>query len=74
MRDTPRGIVEELREGAAVDAREIGVAKEELPAWEAADYIGRLTTALERIAGGEAAPEAIARTALDPLKWLLEPR
>lgn len=71
MRDTPRGIVEELREGAAADAAEMRLAKEQMPGWEAADYIDHLTEALSRIAEGEPSPEGIAKDALDPVKWML---
>ncbi len=71
MRDTPQGIVEELRYAAEADARDIGVAVEDLLASSAADYIEHLSAALQRVADGESEPEAIARDALDPVKWML---
>lgn len=70
MRDTPEGIIEELREAARFEAHDLEVGKEELTAWEAADYIERLTKALERIRNGEADPVTIAREALDIRLWV----
>jgi hypothetical protein len=71
MRDTPEGIIEELRFIAMTDAVGLeGIAKEDLAAWEAADYIERLSKALERIRGGEAEPAKIAREALDVGLWM----
>lgn len=69
MRDTPRGIVEELRRAAGLEAVEIGVKVEDLTASEAADYIEHLDRALRRIEAGEADAREIARYALDPILW-----
>jgi hypothetical protein len=71
MRDTPEGIIEELRFIAMTDAVGLeGIEKEDLTAWEAADYIERLSKALERIRSGEADPARIAREALDVRLWM----
>lgn len=71
MRDTPRGIVEELRAAAQMDAVVIGVEVAEIPGSEAADYIEYLRAALARIEAGEPDPVGIARAALDPMRWML---
>ena len=71
MRDTPRGIVEELRELAAEEAGEIGQDVGAMTAGQAADYIEHLEAALERIRAGDPDPVGVARRALDPLAWLL---
>lgn len=74
MRDTPAGIVEELRFWAKRDALEFDVDPVDTTTGGAADYIERLTAALERIRSGASDPEAVAREALDPSKWVrLEP-
>jgi hypothetical protein len=70
MRDTPEGIIEELRESAHLDAFDLELEKEELNAWEAADYIEYLTAALVRIRAGEADPVMIATEALDVRLWI----
>lgn len=70
MRDTPKGIVEELRFSAQLDAEELGDVVENMPQTEAADYIEHLSAALERIAQGEADPVHIAVDALDTVKWM----
>lgn len=71
MRDTPEGIVEELRTSAKVEALELGVPKEELTAWEAAEHIDHLRGQLQRIAEGEEPAKAIAAEALDAKLWML---
>lgn len=73
MRDTPKGIVEELREAARLDAVELAVPKEELTDWAAADHIDHLRSHLQRIAEGEENPKQIAAEALDPVLWMLTP-
>lgn len=72
MRDTPEGIVEELRDTARVQAVELGVSKEGLTEWEAAEHIDHLRTQLQRIADGEAPAQQIAAEALDPRLWMLD--
>jgi hypothetical protein len=74
MRDTPAGIVEELREIARFEGFELETDATEMTAWDAADYIERLTKALERIKAGEANPVGIAREALDVHDWVLGTR
>lgn len=71
MRDTPEGIVEELRETAEMQAVELGVPKENLTEWEAADHIDHLRTQLGRIAAGEEPAKVIAAEALDVKLWVL---
>jgi hypothetical protein len=71
MRDTPEGIVEELRDGARVEALELGVPAEELTASQAADHIEHLRGHLQRIAAGEDEPARIAAEALDVKLWVL---
>lgn len=73
MRDTPRGIVEELRRAARCEALDLGVKVEDITASEAADYIEHLQRALGRIEAGEPDPESIARRALDPTLWVVRP-
>lgn len=70
MRETPRGIVEELREAARLDAIELGVDHREMTGWEAADHIDHLRGHLQRIADGEGSATEIAAEALDPLLWM----
>lgn len=71
MRDTPRGIVEELREIAAEEAGELGQDVAAMTSGQAADYIEHLEGALQRIRDGAPDPVGIARQALDPLGWIL---
>lgn len=71
MRDTPEGIVEELRDTARANAAELGVPKEGLTEWEAADHIDHLRGELRRIAEGEGSAREIAAEALDPKLWML---
>ena len=71
MRDTPEGIVEELRDTARVQAFELDVPKESLTEWEAADHIEHLRAHLGRIAAGEGPAQEIAAEALDTRLWLL---
>lgn len=71
MRDTPEGIVEELRDAAELQALELGVAKESLTGWEAADHIDHLRAQLGRIADGEEPAKEIAAEALDVKLWIL---
>jgi hypothetical protein len=71
MRDTPEGIVEELRDSAAVQALELDVPKESFTEWEAAEHIVHLRTQLQRIADGEEPAHEIAAEALDPMLWTL---
>lgn len=71
MRDTPEGIVEELRQAARLEAVELDVAKEDLTAWEAADHIDHLRGHLQRIADGEPEPARVAAEALDARLWIL---
>lgn len=73
MRDTPRGIVEELRAAAQLDADELCVDLAELTQTQAADYIERLEAALRSIQAGATNPAEIARDALDPIKWMIRP-
>lgn len=70
MRDTPAGLIEELREAAHLDAIELGVDRAEMPAHQAADYIEHLRRALGRIEAGAPDPAAVAREALDVGRWL----
>lgn len=69
MRDTPEGIVEELRLAARLEAVELGVEPSEMTASEAADHIEYLRAFLQRIAAGEAPAPAVAAEALDALLW-----
>ncbi|MDB5448313.1 MAG: hypothetical protein JWQ97_3630 [Phenylobacterium sp.] len=71
MRDTPEGIVEELRDSALVQALELDVPKESLTEWEAAEHIVHLRGQLQRIAEGETPAREIAAEALDPTLWAL---
>lgn len=71
MRDTPEGIIEELREIARIKARELGVAAETLTEWEAADLVQHLSEHLRRISTGEMPAREIAAEALDVRLWLL---
>ncbi len=71
MRDTPEGIVEELREAARLEAIELGVSEADLPGWQGADHIEHLRGQLKRIAEGEPEPVQIAAEALDPMLWVL---
>lgn len=71
MRDTPTGIIEELREAARVLAAEIGVPMQDAAGWEAADYIEHLRAALARIKAGEEPASLIAEQALDAMAWML---
>lgn len=71
MRDTPEGIVEELRSAAREDAGELGVPTESLVQWEAAEHIDHLRRHLQRIADGEADAAQVAAEALDPKLWIL---
>ena len=70
MRDTPAGIVEELREIARFEAFELGEDVRETTAADSADYIERLTAALQQIRDGAPDPVSIAHAALDLADWL----
>ena len=70
MRDTPEGIIEELRraaEGNAADLEMPGVTAEGMMEWEAADLLEEWLRALEAIGGGCDDPAKVARDLLDPI-------
>lgn len=69
MRDTPEGIVEELRLTARLEALELGIEPAEMTAAEAADHIEYLRAFLQRIADGETPAVGLAAEALDPMLW-----
>jgi hypothetical protein len=69
MRDTPQGIVEELRLQAAEDSEHLGEPVSKFVATEAADLIERYADALVRVEAGEEDPQMIARLALDVWSW-----
>lgn len=72
MKDTPRGIIETLRDQAEMTALEIGEAKEAMSDWDAADLIEELMEALQQIADGAPNHQVIAKRAIDPMRRVLE--
>lgn len=70
MRDTPEGIVEELRDAARVHSLELDIPKESLTEWAAADHIDHLRGHLRRILDGEEPAAQIAAEALDAKLWM----
>jgi len=71
LKDTHQGIIDDLRDQALTDALELGENPQSMPAWDAADLIEELMSALQKIADGAPDSQDIARRALDPFARMI---